>query len=94
MWVTGGGHNATGYSDEAYDAVIDSTKSGELTAPEKAGERFEALVDLEYKLLAEDQVIIPLFQRSGVALRDPKIVDMFPQTFGPDYIFKWVSFAE
>lgn len=94
MWVTGGGHNATGYSDADYDAVIDATKSGELTAPDKTAERFEALVDLEYKLLAEDQVIIPLYQRSGVGLRDPKIVDMYPQTFGPDYIFKWITFAE
>jgi len=94
MWVTGGGHNATGYSDADYDAVIDSCKSGDLTAPDKAGERFEALVTLEHKLLAEDQVIVPLYQRSGVGLRDPKIVDMYPQSFGPDYIFKWVSFAE
>lgn len=94
MWVTGGGYNATGYSSEEYDAVIEEAKSGALTAPDKQKERFEALVELEHKLLAEDQVIVPLYQRSGIGLRDPKIENMYLQTFGPDYIYKWVDFAK
>jgi oligopeptide transport system substrate-binding protein len=94
MWVTGGGHNATGYSDEGYDSVIEATKSGELTAPDKLKERFEALVTLERKLLEEDQVIVPLYQRSGVGLRDPRIMNYFRQSFGPDILYKWVDLAQ
>jgi oligopeptide transport system substrate-binding protein len=94
MWVTGGGHNATGYADAEYDAVIDATKSGDLTAPEKAGERFEALVQLEKKLLEDDQVIVPLFQRSGIGLRDPRIMNWYRQSFGPDILYKWVDLAQ
>ncbi|MBN2797203.1 MAG: peptide ABC transporter substrate-binding protein [Clostridia bacterium] len=94
MWVTGGGHNSTGYANADYDAVIEATKSGDLTAPEKSGERFEALVTLEKKLLEEDQVIVPLYQRSGVGLRDPRIMNWFRQSFGPDIIYKWVDLAQ
>jgi oligopeptide transport system substrate-binding protein len=94
MWVSGGGHNSTGYADADYDAVIEATKSGELTSPEKTKERFEALVTLEKKLLEEDQVIVPLYQRSGVGLRDPRIMNWFRQSFGPDIIYKWVDLAQ
>jgi oligopeptide transport system substrate-binding protein len=94
MWVTGGGHNATGYTDAEYDAVIDATKSGELTAPDKAKDRFEALVTLEKKLLEEDQVIVPLYQRSGIGLRDPRIMNYYRQSFGPDILYKWVDLAQ
>ena len=91
MWVTGGPYNRGGYSDADYDSVIDATKSGELTAPDKAEERFNALVDLEKKLLADDQVIIPLFQRAALGLRNPEIVDLKAQSFGADYIYQWAD---
>ncbi|MBN2794932.1 MAG: peptide ABC transporter substrate-binding protein [Clostridia bacterium] len=93
MWVSGGGHNSTGYADADYDAVINATKSGDLTSPEKAKERFEALVTLEKKLLEEDQVLVPLYQRSGIGLRDPRIQNWFRQSFGPDLLYKWVDLA-
>ena len=92
MWVTGGGHNSVGYSNEEYDAIIDSAKSGELTNPAKSKERFEALVKAEKILLEDDQVIIPLYQRSKIGLRDPKVENYFSQGFGPDIIYKWVTF--
>jgi oligopeptide transport system substrate-binding protein len=94
MWVTGGGHNSTGYTDAEYDAVIEATKSGELTSPDKMKERFEALVTLEKKLLDEDQVIVPLYQRSGIGLRDPRIMNYYRQSFGPDILYKWVDLAQ
>ncbi len=91
MWITGGPYNRGGYADADYDAVIDLTKSGELTAPDKADERFNALVDLEEKLLNQDQVIIPLYQRAALGLRNPAISDLKAQSFGPDYIYQWAS---
>lgn len=94
MWVSGGGHNSTGYADPEYDAVIDATKSGDLTAPSMSKERFEALVTLEKKLLEDDQVIIPLYQRSSIGLRDPRLTNWYRQNFGPDILYKWVDMAE
>ncbi|MBN2794934.1 MAG: peptide ABC transporter substrate-binding protein [Clostridia bacterium] len=91
MWVTGGGHNATGYGDESYDAIIESAKSGDLTIPENSKERFEALVALEKKLLGDDQVLVPLYQRSGIGLRDPRLTNYYRQAFGPDLLYKWVD---
>ena len=92
LWVTAGGHNTTGYSNAEYDKIIKSAKSGDLTDPTKSKERFEALVKAEKILLKDDQVVLPLYQRSGIALRDPKIKNYFIQGFGPDIIYKWVIF--
>lgn len=94
LFVTDGGHNKVGYSNPDYDAVINSAKSGDLTLPEKAKERFEALVNLEKTLLEEDQVIVPLYQRSLLSLRDPKLKDLKVQAFGANYIFKWADLVE
>lgn len=94
LFVTGGGHNNTGYSNKEYDAIIQSAKSGDLTSPSKTKERFEALVGVEKTILGDDQVVLPLYQRAGVALRDPKIEGWKLQTFGADYIHKWTDIAE
>lgn len=94
MWITDGDYNSGKYANADYDAVIDATKSGELTAPDKAKERFEALVQLEKVLLEDDQVIVPLYQRAGIGLRDPALQNWYPQSFGPDYLFKWVDIAK
>lgn len=94
LYVTGGGHNNLGYSNKEYDAIIQSAKSGDLTAPNKTKERFEALVGVEKTLLGDDQVILPLYQRAGVGLRDPKIEGWKLQSFGADYVFQWTSIAD
>jgi len=91
MWVTDGPYNRGGYSDADYDAVIEETKNGALTDPKKAGERFKALVDLEQKLIEEDQVVVPLYQRGRLRLISPGVKDLKDQAFGPDFIFQWVK---
>ncbi len=94
MWLTGGGHNNIGYSNAEYDKLINAARNGELTAPDKVKERFEALVQAEKILLGQDQAIIPLYQRGRTGLRDPKISGMKLQLFGPDYLFKPVELAD
>lgn len=94
LFVTGGGHNNSGYSNKEYDDVIQSAKSGELTAPNKTKDRFEALVKVEKIIIGDDQVVLPLYQRAGVGLRDPKIEGWKLQSFGADYIHKWTDIAE
>jgi oligopeptide transport system substrate-binding protein len=94
MWITGGAYNRGHYSNEAYDEGIELTKNGELTAPDKAKERFEKLVELEKVLLEEEQVIVPLFQRNRLALRNPKIKDLKLQQFGAEYLYKWAKIED
>lgn len=94
MWVTDGPYNSGKYSNPEYDAAIALTKSGELTAPDKAKERFETLVELEKILLEDHQVILPLYQRAALGLRNPALTNWYPQTFGPDILFKWVDIVE
>ncbi len=94
MWVTGSSYNRGKYSNPVYDEGIELTKAGELTDPEKAKERFEKLVELEKILLEDDQVIVPLYQRTRLVLSNPKIKNMVLQPFGSDYIYKWVKIAE
>ncbi|MCT4596881.1 MAG: peptide ABC transporter substrate-binding protein [Vallitalea sp.] len=94
MWVTGGAYNRGHYSNPAYDEGIELTKAGELTAPAKSKERFEKLVELEKILLEDDQVVVPLYQRNRLGLRNPKVKDMKLQQFGADYIYKWVKLED
>lgn len=94
LWVTNGGHNYVGYSNPEYDKAIQSCKSGELAAKGKEKERFEKLVELEKTLIEEDQVIVPLYQRILPALLNKRVKNMVKQSFGPDYIFKWMDIVE
>ncbi len=94
MWVSSGSHNSGRYSNPYYDEGIIDALSGELSVPDKAKERFEKFVELEKILLEDDQVVVPLFQRSRLLLVNPKIKDMVLQQFGADYIFKWVKITE
>ncbi|MDE5977327.1 MAG: peptide ABC transporter substrate-binding protein, partial [Turicibacter sp.] len=92
MFVTGGGHNNVGYSNPEYDALITAAKSGDLTTDYEA--RWEALVEAEKILIGDDQVLIPLYQRASVPLINLKVVNLWPQTVGPDYFYKWVDITE
>lgn len=92
MFVTGNGQNKLGYSSEAYDELILASKTGELTTDLEA--RFKAMADAEAILIGEDQALVPLYQRGTVGLRDPKLVNYWPQQVGPDYFFKWTDIVE
>lgn len=94
LWVTGGGHNSTGYSNAEYDKIIDEAKSGALTAPDKQDERFKELVRAEKILIEDDQVVLPVFQRGRMSLVAPKVKNLVLQTNGPDFILKYVTFEE
>ncbi len=94
LWVTGGGHNTIGYENEAYDKLIEAAKNGELTAPSKINERFEALVETEKMLLEDDQAIIPLYQRGIIVLNAPKVKNWVHQVFGPDVQYKYITIEE
>ncbi|QUI21737.1 peptide ABC transporter substrate-binding protein [Vallitalea pronyensis] len=94
MWISTGSHNSGRYSNPYYDEGIEAAGSGELAVPTKAKERFEKFVELEKILLEEEQVIVPLYQRTRLYLMNPKIKNLVLQQFGADFIYKWVKMEE
>lgn len=94
MWVANGRNNITGYTNEEYDRLVASVTSGDISLPGESKKRFESLITLEKILLQEDQVIIPLYQKAGISLINPKVSNLKQQNFGPTYIFKWVAIEE
>ena len=92
MYTTGNGQNKLGYSNPEFDALITAAKVGDLTTDLEA--RWEAMAKAEEILLGQDQALIPLYQKAAVGLRDPKILNLWPQQVGPDYFYKWVDIAE
>ena len=67
MWRTGGGNNDTGFSNAAYDALLDeSAKVG------SDRERFAIYQKLE-AMLADEVPIIPLYFYTRVFAKNPKL---------------------
>lgn len=87
LWLTDGGNNETGYSSEEYDQLVQSTV-GDLA--QKPVERFEASLEAE-KVLFDDAVIAPLFQKARAQLISPELTGVINNSFGAKYEYKWAS---
>ncbi|GKX28124.1 hypothetical protein SH1V18_06040 [Vallitalea longa] len=87
-------YNNGKYNNPTYDETIRSAKTGELADPANSKERFEKLVELEKILLGDDQVIVPLYQVSGLSLSNPKFKNYVKQQSGCDYVYKWIKIEE
>ncbi|SMC20850.1 oligopeptide transport system substrate-binding protein [Clostridium acidisoli DSM 12555] len=61
MWVTGGGNNTAGYSNKAYDKLIEEAK-----AETNATKRFKEMHDAE-DILMTDMPIIPLYEYNVIS---------------------------
>ncbi len=83
LWVTGGGHNNTNWSNPKYDELIQFAK----TSPD-AKLRADAMADAE-KLLMEDGPIIPIYFRQGVFAIQPYVKGIIRNFIGadPDFVF-------
>ena len=92
LFITNAGHNSTGYSNPEYDNLIKSGKSGDLMKVENSKKRLESLAEAEKVLLGDDQVIIPIFQRGAVSLRNPALRNFVVHTTGVDRIYKFMYF--
>jgi oligopeptide transport system substrate-binding protein len=66
MFVTGNGNNRTGWSDPAYDQLIDD--AARETDPEK---RLAILRQAEAILIAQEAPVCPIFYYVGIQLYDP-----------------------
>jgi oligopeptide transport system substrate-binding protein len=83
LWVTGGGHNNTDWSNPEYDKLIAFAKT---SADSKA--RAEAMFASE-KILLEQGPIIPIFFRNGVFAMQPYVKGIVRNFIGadPDFVF-------
>ncbi|WP_144551087.1 peptide ABC transporter substrate-binding protein [Bacillus mycoides] len=85
VFISESGVNNTGYANPEYDALIKKIKT-ELGNDEKA--RWKAMQDAE-KMLLDEAVIAPVFQRGLSYLQKPHVKDLYVHQFGPATSLKW-----
>ncbi|WP_430790648.1 peptide ABC transporter substrate-binding protein [Virgibacillus flavescens] len=90
LFITDGGNNMMGYSNPAYDKLLDKT-ANELAL--KPVERYEAFLEAE-KILFEDAAIAPVYQSASALLVSPKMEGVVENKFGALYDYKWASVAK
>ncbi|MGV3466754.1 MAG: peptide ABC transporter substrate-binding protein [Heyndrickxia sp.] len=90
LFVTGGDQNKMGYSDPAYDKLVNDayTKLGKGVTPEQY---IQMQLDAEKILLDKDAAIAPVYQRALAVLQKPYVKGIVKHPFGPDYSYKWAS---
>lgn len=88
LWITDGGNNEMGYSNEEYDKLLEETMTGDIANDNEA--RYENFLEAE-KILFEDAAIAPVYQKSLALLVSPKVEGVFVNPFGPTYEYKWSS---
>ena len=88
LWITDGGNNEMGYSNEEYDKLLKETMQGDIANDNEA--RYENFLEAE-KILFEDAAIAPVYQKSLALLISPKVEGVFVNPFGPTYEYKWSS---
>ncbi|WIY59099.1 peptide ABC transporter substrate-binding protein [Bacillus arachidis] len=87
VFISESGVNNTGYANPEYDALIKKIKM-ELGNDEKA--RWKAMQDAE-KMLLDEAVIAPVFQRGLSYLQKPYVKDLYVHQFGPATSLKWAD---
>jgi oligopeptide transport system substrate-binding protein len=66
MWVTGGGNNDTGFSNEEYDKLIKEAKNSEDMALRDAN-----FAKAEEILIKDNQVLMPIYYYTNVSATKP-----------------------
>lgn len=75
MFVTGGGHNQTGFANAAYDRLIQ-----EAVQEAHPGKRFEILRKAEAVLVHDELPIAPIFEYVGFYLLNPRFDGLYPDS--------------
>lgn len=86
LFVTGSAQNNMAYSNEEFDALVESAK-GDLALDPAA--RWEAMAQAEQILIEEDAAIAPIYQQGQMSLQKPYVHDIIKHPFGGDYSYKW-----
>lgn len=91
MFVTDGGYNQMGYSNEEYDALIEEAAGESADDPQA---RWDAFLEAEKILVEEDAAIAPLYQRSTAYLWNPALQGVYYNAAGHDFEYKWAYVDE
>lgn len=86
LFVTGSAQNAMSFSNDKFDALVESAK-GELA--QDPAKRWEAMAQAEKILLDEEAAIAPIYQRGLMSLQKPYVQGIVTHPFGGDYSYKW-----
>lgn len=78
------GNNKSGYSNEEYDALIESAQSN----VDDMEARWQDMLEAE-KILMDTAGIAPIYQRSYAVLEKPYVKDIVAHLTGADYSYKW-----
>lgn len=92
LWLTDGGYNKMGYSNEEYDELLAEAQN-ELAMPGKEAERYKKFIEAE-KILFDDAAIAPLYQEFVSLLVDQKVHGVIANPIGPTYEYKWASVSK
>lgn len=86
LYQAGNSGNAGGYDNSSYNKLIDDINNNPSN---NEVVRWDNMVKAE-KILMNDQVMIPLYQRSNSFLQSNKIKDLIVNTAGPAHNYKGV----
>lgn len=89
LFVTDGGNNTSGYSNEEYDALVQSA----LTEVDDLETRWQNLLEAE-QILLEEAGIGPIYQRSLAVLEKPSVNNIGVHVVGAEYSYKWAFVTE
>ena len=89
MWVTEGGYNKAGYSNETYDENIENARIGEVAT--QSEERWALLQETERMLIEDDVLLVPIYQRGRAIIQQPGLTGIQYHTFGGDYTYKYAE---
>ncbi|QSX09031.1 peptide ABC transporter substrate-binding protein [Alkalibacter rhizosphaerae] len=85
MWTTGSPNNYGFWSNDEYDAIIESAKKGELALDLEA--RWDALKDAE-KIVMDEAVIFPVYQKGDAVMIRTGVSGIEFHSVGVNKIFK------
>ncbi len=85
MFVTGAAYNVAGYTNQEYDNAIKRAKVGILANDFTA--RTKLLQSAEKLLVADDCIVVPLYQRAYASLLSPKVKGIVFHRFGGSYTY-------
>ena len=81
MWTTDNAYNEVGYSNAEYDALLDPAGKDDAQV-------WADLVKVEGVFL-NDAVMVPIYQRAGISLRNPMVSGIVYHLSGYDTSLKW-----
>lgn len=86
MWTIGSEYNEVGYASEEYTKLVDGTDKDPA----------QAFADLQAaeKVLLEDGILIPVYQRGGTMVQNPDVKGIIKHSIGFDYSYKWATKAD